>query len=238
MNIAIIFAGGTGSRMNSKDIPKQFLLVHGKPIIAYTIQKFQSHKDIDAIIISCLEGWNDHLLKIKEDYRFNKIVRIVKGGATGQLSIYNALKAASEEFGIEGHIVLIHDAVRPLITEELISLNIETVKIYNNCITCAPVKETILLIDKNDMVSKIPDRDIERIAKAPQCFYLNDILKIHDKALDNKFISSKDSASLMNKYDIKLHTITCDIENIKITTQIDFYMLKGVFDMIENKQLS
>lgn len=126
MNIAVIFAGGTGTRMQTKNKPKQFLMVHGKPIIVHTIEKFEKHKDIDGIIVVCLEEWIDYMKEMQYRFRLDKIGKIVPGGSTGQLSIYNGLVAAKEVYGEDDNIVLIHDGVRPLITEQLISDNIES----------------------------------------------------------------------------------------------------------------
>ena len=124
MNIAVIFAGGSGKRMNSKDRPKQFLLIHGKPIIVHTIEVFQYHKEIDAVIVACLKDWIPYMEEMQYRYRLDKIKKIVSGGDTGQLSIYNGVKAAAELYGTDGNVVLIHDGVRPLIGDQIIRENI------------------------------------------------------------------------------------------------------------------
>lgn len=235
MNIAIIFAGGSGQRMKAKDRPKQFLVIHGKPIIVHTLEKFQSHKEIDAIVVSCIKSWINHLEQLKRDYNLDKVSCIAPGGETGQLSIYNALQAAAKMFGINNNIVLIHDAVRPIISHEIITNNIKAAKEYGNCITCSQTKETILILDKKGM--HIPDRSNEITIKAPQTFYLKDILSLHEKAISEKFTSSTDSASLAYRYEEPLHLEYCQLDNIKITTQNDFYMVRGMFDAIELEQL-
>ncbi|MTV91359.1 IspD/TarI family cytidylyltransferase, partial [Streptococcus pneumoniae] len=109
MNLAVIFAGGSGTRMNAKDRPKQFLLVHGKPIIVHTMELFENHPEIDGIIVVCIEDWIPYMEEMKYCYRLDKIAKIVPGGATGQLSIYNGLVAAEQLYGIEDNVVLIHD---------------------------------------------------------------------------------------------------------------------------------
>ena len=152
MNIAVIFAGGVGTRMNTKDKPKQFLMVHGKPIIVHTIEKFQEHEQIDGIIVVCVKSWIEYMKEMQFRYRLDKIGKIVPGGSTGQLSIYNGLKAAEELYGIEDNIVLIHDGVRPLITDEVISENIASVKKYGNAITCAPTKESVILVNEDNVI--------------------------------------------------------------------------------------
>ena len=144
MNIAVIFAGGVGSRMHSKERPKQFLEMYNKPIIIHTLEHFQNHSMIDAIIVVCIESWIPYLNDLLYKFRIEKVKKVVAGGKTGQLSIYNGLKAAKEVACTEKAIVLIHDGVRPLITEKLITDNIEAVLKYGSAITTAKVKETIL----------------------------------------------------------------------------------------------
>ena len=137
-NIAVIFAGGSGKRMNTISRPKQFLELNGKPVIIYTIELFDNHPDIDAICVVCIESWIPFLKKQLKKFEITKVVEIVSGGETGQDSIYNGLCAAnrwSVEHGDDA-IVLIHDGVRPLITEQTITDNIEMVRNSGNCITC------------------------------------------------------------------------------------------------------
>ena len=124
MNIAVIFAGGVGKRMHSKDIPKQFLKLHDKPIIIHTLELFQNSPEIDAIVISCLADYIGYMGKLTQKFNLNKVQKIVPGGKSGQESIYNGLKAAEAVGNRDKDIVLIHDGVRPLITEKTIKDNI------------------------------------------------------------------------------------------------------------------
>ena len=150
MNIAVIFAGGVGSRMHSKERPKQFLEMYNKPIIIHTLEYFQNHPMIDAIVVVCIESWIPYLKELLYKFRIGKVKAVVPGGETGQLSIFHGLKAAKEIAENKRAIVLIHDGVRPLITEKLITDNIESVKMYGSAITSAKVKETILVVDEKD----------------------------------------------------------------------------------------
>ena len=172
MNIVVIFAGGSGQRMHTKDIPKQFLEMHGKPIIIYTLELFEKHPEIDAIVIACKEDWIEYLEKLLYKYRIEKVKKIVPGGDTGQMSIYNGLMAAQEVSKGEEAIVLVHDGVRPLINQKVISDNIESVKTHGSAITTAIVKETILVVNDNEEIVNVPDRAKSRVAKAPQSFWL------------------------------------------------------------------
>ena len=143
MNIGVIFAGGVGKRMNSRVKPKQFINVYGKPIIIHTLELFDNHEEIDAIAVACLEDWIPYLEELLEKFNIKKVKKIVPGGASGQESIYNGLKAAEEIAGGEKSIVLIHDGVRPLIHAKTISDNIASVKEHGSAITSVTVKETV-----------------------------------------------------------------------------------------------
>lgn len=237
MNIAIIFAGGVGTRMNTKDRPKQFLMVHGKPIIVHTIEKFQEHNEVDGIIVVCVEGWLEYMKEMQYRYRLDKIGKIVTGGKTGQLSIYNGLKAAESIYGVEDTIVLIHDGVRPLITTKVISDNIECVKKYGNAITCAPTKESVVLVNEENVILSVVEREDSRTAKAPESFYLKDILAADEDSISRGIINEIDSCTLMAHHGAKMHVVDGDYGNIKITTPEDFYTFRAIYDANENAQL-
>ena len=148
MNIAIIFAGGVGRRMNNTGLPKQFLKIHNIPIIIHTLKVFEKCNEIDAIVIACVSSHMDYMQEIIEEYRITKVKKIVEGGETGQLSIYNALKAAKKIGKDKDDIVLVHDGVRPIIDSDLIIRNIETVKKYGSAISSVPQKETTIMLEK------------------------------------------------------------------------------------------
>ena len=143
-NVAVIFAGGTGSRMNNVSRPKQFIELNGKPVIIYTLELFENHPKIDGIVVVCLETWIDFLKELLNKFHITKVASVVPGGTTGQESIYNGLVRAHELYG-DDTVVLIHDGVRPLITEQTITDNIDTVVKYGNCITCVPATETFMV---------------------------------------------------------------------------------------------
>lgn len=237
MNIGVIFAGGVGSRMHSKDLPKQFLRIHDKPIMVHTIEHFEKNPLIDTIVVVCVADWIDYFKSLVEQYHLSKIKKIVPGGATGQLSIYNGLIAAKEIAKGEKSIVLIHDGVRPLISSDLLTRNIECVKKYNSSITSGIVKETIVEIDDEGTIKIVPDRAHSRVAKAPQCFWLDDILEAHEKALNEKRTDFIDSCTIMQHYGFKLHMTDGPYENIKITTPDDFYTMRAILQVKEDAQI-
>ena len=236
MNIVVIFAGGAGQRMNTKTTPKQFLEVHGKPIIVHTLEKYQCHEEIDKIIVVSIASGIEYVNELLDKYKLTKVEHVIPGGETGQLSIYQGLKCAHEQYG-SGHIVLIHDGVRPIISAKTISDAIASVKKNGSAITVSPATETIVLKDENGNVEDIVDRSKCLHAKAPQCFWLDEIFANHEKALAEKKTDFIDSACLMKYYGHSLATVEGSPENIKITTPIDFYIMRAIIDAYENTQI-
>ncbi len=237
MNIGVIFAGGVGRRMNGTAKPKQFLNVYGKPIIIHTLELFELHKDIDAIVVACLEDWIPYLEELIGRYNLKKIKKVVPGGSNGQESIYRGLKAAKEIANGEKAIVLIHDGVRPLIDEKTISDNIASVEKHGSAITCVCVKETVLVVSEDNSISEIPNRDNTKLARAPQSFYLDDILECHSKAIQENKFDFIDSCSMAQYYGKKLYLIEGPQENIKITTPDDLYVLRALLKAKEEAQV-
>ena len=237
MNIGLVFAGGIGSRMNSKEKPKQFLEIYKKPIIIHTLEYFQENTEIDAVVVVCVADWIDYLNELLKKFNITKVKAVVSGGKTGQLSIYNGLVECEKLSTSSKDIVLIHDGVRPLITKQLLSDNIHSVKKFGSCITSGIVKETIVEINDDNYIKNIPDRNGCRVAKAPQSFYLEDILKSHKKALAINKTDFIDSCSMMKYYGYNLHMIDGPYENIKITTPDDFYTMRSILQAKEDAQI-
>lgn len=238
MNIAVVFAGGVGQRMQTGGLPKQFMEIHDKPIIIHTIEHFEKHDEIDGIVIACVADWIDYMQELVDKFKITKVKKIVPGGETGQLSIYNGLVAAKEyETEAAGSkeeksVVLIHDGVRPLINAKLISDCIASVKKYGSAITSVVVKETVLMVrdSETNEIDHIPNRANTRLARAPQCFFLDDILGAEKKAVEAGEIDFIDSCSLMQSVGMKLHLVDGPMENIKVTTPDDYYSVKALLD--------
>lgn len=237
MNIGVIFAGGIGSRMNSKERPKQFLEICNKPIIIHTIEFFENNPLIDSVVVVCIEDWIDYFNNLAYKYRLDKVHKVVPGGKTGQLSIYNGICAAKEIAGDEKSIVLIHDGVRPLINSELLTKNIHDVEKFGSSITSGIVKETIVEIYDDGGIKTVPDRAHSRVAKAPQCFWLDDILNAHQRALSENRDDFIDSCTMLQNYGYNLHMTDGPYENIKITTPDDFYTMRAILQAKEDAQI-
>lgn len=235
MNIAIIFAGGSGIRMNNSSRPKQFLELYKKPIIIYTIEHFERHADIDEIVVVCLEPWIDYLKEQLEAFKITKVRAIVPGGSTGQDSIWKGIETAHKLYPGDSTL-LIHDGVRPLIDKSTISANIETAHKKGNCITCVKAIETFIVKDNEGHIT-IPDRDKSLLARAPQTFILSDIYEAHCKAREENRHDFIDSCTLMEHYGHTLNMIIGPIENIKVTTPTDYFMFKAIIKARENEEI-
>lgn len=235
MTTALIFAGGTGTRMNARSKPKQFLELHGKPIIIYTLEHFEFHELVDNIVIVCVKDWIEELKGLLKRYGMTKARRIISGGATGHDSIYLGLKAM-EGTAENDDIVLIHDGVRPLINEELITLNIEAVKKYGSAITCEPARESSIRSIDGESITEVPPRAQMYTAKAPQSFYYGSILRVYEKAHQDG-IRSIDSAHLCSLYGEPMHIVMSTKNNMKITEPSDYYICRALYDALENQQI-
>ena len=236
MNIAAIFAGGSGVRMHTKSRPKQFLELNGKPIIIYTLELFDNHPQVDAIVVACIDSWIPFLKKMIRKFEITKVIEIVPGGETGQDSIYNALQAAERAANGKDATVMIHDGVRPLITEQTITDNINTVEEFGSCITCVPATETFV-VSQADGSLEIPSRANSLIARAPQSFHLSDIMTAHRRAISEGMHDFVDSCTMMSHYGYTLKTIIGPMENIKITTPTDFFIFRAMVEVHENQQI-
>lgn len=239
MNIGIIFAGGVGQRMGS-DVPKQFLDVYGKPIIIHTLEKFQYNENIDLIYVACKEELIPVFEEMVQKYQITKIPNggIVAGGKTGQDSIYNALCAARRD-NPDDSIVLIHDGVRPIITDEVINKNIDSVCEYGSAITCTSCFETPVISYDGESVADLPKRKYVYTAQAPQSFRLGDVLSVHEKVRKENpdYTDVVDTCTLMTNNGFKVHIIEGNRGNIKVTTPEDYIDLLARLSAEDQKQI-
>jgi len=235
MNIAAIFAGGIGSRVTAATLPKQFLQVHGTPLIVHTINHFQYHPDIDGIVVSILPEWREHFTELVARYNLTKVKWIVDGGATGQDSRHHALRAIAEDCPADS-VVLLHDGVRPLISAELISDSISTVIERGPAVTTTKVTETIISA-QDAVIDEVMPREHLYIAQAPQSLRLDTALEIYGRAVDEGDHDSIDTATLLQRYGHTIYWVAGPRSNIKITTVEDFYICRALFDVIEHNQI-
>ena len=240
-NIAIIFAGGVGSRMGS-EIPKQFLQVYGKEIIIHTLEKFQYNDNVDLIYVGCVEEYIHDFEQMVQKYHITKIPvdGIIPGGTSGQDTIYKVLKRAREDNPGDS-ICLIHDGVRPLITDDLINKCIKSVQEYGSAVTVTKAFETPIISENGMEVKEVLPRKFVYTAQAPQSFRLDDILAAHEKirateeGYDNPRIV--DSCSLMKECGNTVHIVEGNRGNIKVTTLDDYITLLGNLEIEDYYQV-
>lgn len=237
MNIAIIFAGGSGVRMGA-GMPKQFLEINGKPIIIHTLDIFQNSPLIDKIYIACKKEYIRKLEYMLDYYRISKAAGVVEGGSTGQDSIYNGIRRALDE-NPEDSIVLLHDGVRPYITDDVIEKNIESVEKYGTAITCTPFFETPVISRSGEVVEEMPLRKYMFTAQAPQSFRLGEIVAAHEEVrkVNPEYKDIADSCNLFCSLGKEVHIVEGNRGNIKVTTPEDFYLLRALLQYRENEQI-
>lgn len=225
-NIGLIIAGGVGARMQQA-IPKQFMTVFDKPIIAYTMEKFEKHPSIDVIAVVCLEGWENILASYAKQYNITKLKHIFPAGSVGQESIKNGIMGLSEYYK-DDDIVLIHDAIRPNLSKDIISDCIAITKLKGNAIACIPCQEAMLETqDKESSTSSYPRDNLKR-TQTPQGFRLGNIIKAHKKALEMGITSSVASCTLMIEIGEKVYFSAGSERNIKLTTPEDVDIFKAL----------
>lgn len=225
-NIAIIFAGGTGQRMGS-EVPKQFLKVCGKEIIIHTLELFEVNENIDEIYVACIEEWVPFLNDLIRKYDIDKVKRVFPGGNSGQDSIFIGLSEVKKDH--DEAVVLIHDGVRPLVSQETITNCVKDVYEYGSSITVTPCYETPIYSRDGVTVEGMPLRSEMYTAQAPQCFELNSLYNMHvlERMSNPNYDGIVDSCGLMFKHGIKCHFVLGNRGNIKVTTPEDFYTLIG-----------
>lgn len=226
-NIALIIAGGVGARMG-QDIPKQFINVYDKPVIVYTMEAFQRHPEIDVIEVVCLDGWHDVLRAYAKQFGIAKLESIVSGGKNGQDSIRNGLYDIASRYHDADDIVLIHDAIRPMISADIISDNIRVCRKHGNAITVVPCTAAMLkTYDSLSTTEQVP-RDNLKITQTPQAFFVNDIVDAHKEALSKGITNSVASCTMYIELGRKLFMSNGSEKNLKLTTSEDIDIFKAL----------
>lgn len=226
MNIALIIAGGSGQRMH-QSIPKQFLTVNERPVIVYTLEAFQNHPEIDEIAVVCIEGWESVLQAYANQFGITKLKYIVPGGKNGQDSIRNGVYALEKDHAPDD-IVLIHDAIRPMVSAEIISDCIVVTKKHGCAVSVIPCAEAMMQTD-DGMVStgSYPRNNLKR-TQTPQAFPLKKICDLHRRALEAGITNSVASCTLMIEMGEQVYFSAGSEKNIKLTTVDDLDIFKAL----------
>ena len=229
MNTALIIAGGVGQRMG-QDIPKQFLNVYDKPIIVYSMMAFQNHPNIDEIEVVCLEGWHEIVYAYAKQFGVTKLKNIVNGGVNGQDSIRNGLKDIAARHLNDDDIVLIHDAIRPMLSSDIISDNIRVCRKNGNAITVVPCTAAMLKTYDGATTREQVPRDNLKTTQTPQTFFLKDILDAHKEALERGITNSVASCTMYIELGRQLHISIGSEKNLKLTNPDDIDIFKALIN--------
>lgn len=225
-NVALIIAGGSGNRMH-QDIPKQFITVNERPVIVYTLEAFEKHPNIDAIAVVCIEGWENILWAYARQFNISKLRYVIPGGQTGQESIRNGVMELEKHFDAKDF-VLIHDAIRPMVSTEIISDNLRVAEQYGNAITVIPCAEAMMQTDDGAMSTETFPRDRLRRTQTPQAFRIGDICDLHRRALEAGITNSIASCTLMIEMGEKVYFSVGSEKNLKLTTVEDIDIFKAL----------
>ncbi len=227
MNIALLTAAGSGTRMH-QDIPKQFIHVDNKPVIIHTMEAFQNHPSIDAIIVVTIESWTDVLWAYAKQFNITKLKWVVPGGETGQDSIKNGLDALKKEVGEDNTTVMIHDGNRPLVSTEIISDSLATYAKYGSAVAVIPCTEVVF--ESENGVSSCVSTEREKLfrTQTPHTYNLKDILDAHREAKEKGITNTAASCMLMKELGKMTYFSRGSEENLKITTTDDLKIFKAL----------
>lgn len=223
--IALIIAGGNGSRMNL-DIPKQFYMIKDKPLIIYTLELFQKNEFIDDIVVVCIDGWIDYLNDLIKEYNISKVKYVVNGGSCGQESTFNGITKIKENYN-ENSTIVIHDANRPMIDNEIISSSIEICEKYGCAVSALQSREIIMVSDNKISSNESLDREkLYRIQK-PESYKLNFLIDVYDRAYKNGIVNAVATCEIVANLGEKLYFSKATDKNVKITTPEDIEIFES-----------
>lgn len=226
MNIALLTAGGSGTRMN-QDIPKQFIHVNNQPVIIYTMQAFENHPNIDAICVVCLDGWHDVLWAYAKQFNITKLKHVVSGGSTGQESIYNGLMELQKYYDAND-IVLIHDGNRALISAEIISDSLAQCNLHGSAVAAIPCTEAVFVSTNKQTSSQMLNRDELMRTQTPHTYPLGKLIWAHEQARQKGIVNTVATCTLMCELGESIHFSKGSEQNMKITTVEDLDLFKSL----------
>lgn len=225
-NIGLLIAGGSGNRMN-QNIPKQFITVNERPVIVYTLEAFENHPEIDEISVVCIEGWDQVLWAYAKQFNISKLRYVVPGGKTGQESIYNGITELEKHYNPDD-IVLIHDAIRPMVSAEIISDNIRVAREFGNATAVIPCAEAMLQTEDGTFSnSSFPRENLKR-TQTPQAFQIGKICDLHRRALSKGITNCVASCTLMIEMGEQVYFSKGSEKNVKLTTVEDIDIFKAL----------
>lgn len=236
MNIALILAGGVDPKFQM-NIPKQFVNVFNRPVIVYTMEAFQRHREIDAVAVACLDGWQEMVRTYARQFNIEKLKWIIPGGKDGQASAWNGIMTLREECR-EDDILVIHDAIRPFVSEELISDSIRVCRIFGMGVAAVRTMDTIMKTEDGVTGRECISRDSIVRIQTPQSYRMDRLLSIHRKAVEEGIHGEVDSTSVAARLGENIYFSQGSDLNIKINTVQDVEMFKALYKMKKEIQES
>ncbi len=229
MNIALILAGGTDPQFRMS-VPKQFVNVYNRPVIIYTLEIFQQHKDIDAIMVACLDGWQEMVWAYARQFNISKLKWVISGGKDGQASAGNGIMALKEECR-DDDIIILHDSIRPLVSEDIISDSIRVCRIHGMGVAAMRTMDTIM----RTRDGKVGTESISRYAiiriQTPQAYRMDRLVDIYHKALEAGIVGEVDMNSVVSRLGEPVYFSKGSDLNLKINTVEDVEMFKALYRM-------
>ena len=229
MNVALILAGGTDSRFKM-NIPKQFVNVNNRPVIVYTLEIFQRHPEIDEIIVTCLDGWQEMVRVYGKQFNITKLKAILPGGRNAQESTYHGLDYLKEKMG-QGDIVIIHDAIRPMVSEEIISRSMQMCRKKGNGVAATYIMDSIMHSKNGLEGNKTINRYEIMKVQTPQSFDFKAIWNLHKKAINEHKLGAWDNSTLLSNLGETVYFSEGSDLNLKINTTEDIEMFKALYQM-------
>ena len=240
MNYAMILAAGVGQRMRNGGMPKQFLNLLGKPIIVYTLEKFEQCKDVDRVVIVCHGSYVEQMQNLVDLYHIKKVVSIIVGGSDRQNSLKKGLSEIIAIGATESDTIVIHDGVRPLVSPVTISENIRVAEQTGCAITVHPVTESVVITENEEAdINNFKKRSATYSLTSPQTFRVKELTDAYREIdmLDENEMPLLDAAMVYAKSGGKVKLVKEQGANVKITTPEDFYFLKAMLELEENKYI-
>lgn len=234
MNTALILAGGVDKRFKM-NIPKQFVNVNNRPLIVYTLESFQNHPEIDQIIITCVDGWQEMVRAYGKQFNITKLTGIISGGADTQQSTYYGLNALKDEMGA-GDIVVIHDAIRPLVSEELITKSIQMCRRKGMGVAATCIMDTIMHSGNGREGRQSLERyDIMKV-QTPQAYDFQLIWNLHNKAIERNCVGAWDNSAMLTRMGELVYFSEGSDLNLRINTVEDVEMFRVLYQMKYHKR--
>jgi len=229
MNAALILAGGTDPRFKM-DVPKQFTNVNNRPLIVYTLEAFQKHEDIDEIVIICLDGWQEMVRVYAKQFHINKLTDIIPGGRDAQESTYLGLQHLKEKMG-KGDIVVVHDAIRPMVSEELITQSMQMCRKRGMGVAATYVRDTIMhSTDEREGYESINRYQIMKV-QTPQAYDFELLAAYHERAIKEKKLGAWDNSVMITNLGEKVVFSQGTDLNLKINKPEDMEMFRALYKM-------